>query len=306
MAQCEKYFEWISAYVDGELDPASEAELFDHLAACPACSSALTDQLLLSSKLQDIDADPPETLTADVMAQIQVAPQFTVYRGTRRSSIRRFAAVAAVFALAAVVSYQMFWVNPPGGTGGSDYLFAAAPEPAAARIADVPAEEAELGRAAAEPAAESYHWDAERDEAVDFQTAAEEGDALLLGAGEEESDTLRFDTMLFDRYMNGVHWSWDDLSAALRGAGYTYVFDEGTFTVADPYNHGSYLYGSLGMDSDFGDAPMVAVIGYRFRSGESVRQAEVWFTRGEVLFYYGGGSPAGDIARLRQFLLFGQ
>jgi len=313
MTQCDKYFEWISAYVDGELDDAAQAELMEYLATCPACSAALTEQLILSSELQTLDAAPPETLVADVMAQIQTQADLTVHRPVRRFPMRRFVAVAAVFAVVAVLGLQTLRNMPAGGELGGSSLQAPAPEaaPAEVRMADDLADEDLTSEwARAEPTAEEAEYFAEPEEFESFY-AIDADDADLFGESDRGIYVLSFDTTFFDKYVTGSYWSWEGLSEALLEAGHVYVLDEGTFTVQDPYNPGSYLYGSLGMDPDFSDESVV-IIGYRFRQGDILRQVEVWFMHGEAMYYYdvlthyGGGSVAWNMLRLRQFILSGQ
>ena len=37
MENCEKYLEWISAHLDGQLSDEEERELEEHLDQCPTC-----------------------------------------------------------------------------------------------------------------------------------------------------------------------------------------------------------------------------------------------------------------------------
>ena len=50
---CNEYQEWISAYVDNELDEERAAPLFAHLGACTECRGFFRDALQLRSVIQD-------------------------------------------------------------------------------------------------------------------------------------------------------------------------------------------------------------------------------------------------------------
>ena len=106
MRQCAEYLEWISAYVDGELGEAEQIELFVHLEACPSCVAALQNYQTMTIAIADAYIAPPPYLVDDVMAEIAPPPLRAVsYSPRRRSGMRRFVAVAAIFAVVAVVGF---------------------------------------------------------------------------------------------------------------------------------------------------------------------------------------------------------
>lgn len=67
---CDKYIDWISAALDGELTAEERRELDSHLAVCPECAAlfeALGDQ---SRALRELDADFPAGLHDRILSSL--------------------------------------------------------------------------------------------------------------------------------------------------------------------------------------------------------------------------------------------
>ena len=94
MADCARYVELLSARLDGELTPAEERELEEHLEVCPACR-ALEGQLsVLHGSFAALEETPaPAGFAQGVMERIagekKVIPLF------RRPQVRALAGLAA-------------------------------------------------------------------------------------------------------------------------------------------------------------------------------------------------------------------
>ena len=74
MPDCEKYYEDISALVDGELSSEDEKAIREHMASCPQCA-ALYESLL--SLHEDINSDIPEAspdLHEKIMEKVKAEP----------------------------------------------------------------------------------------------------------------------------------------------------------------------------------------------------------------------------------------
>jgi anti-sigma factor RsiW len=76
---CEQAKQFLSAHADGELDLVSSVEMEAHLAACPACASALRSELALKQSLRSADLKfvPRPGFEARVLRAIreEAAPQ---------------------------------------------------------------------------------------------------------------------------------------------------------------------------------------------------------------------------------------
>lgn len=92
MNDCEKLAQ-VGAYHDGELAPATRAEMARHLAACPACAAELARLARLSDLLHA--ADPATDLSPALLARlhrsVDLQPRLAVLH-----LAEAFAAVAAV------------------------------------------------------------------------------------------------------------------------------------------------------------------------------------------------------------------
>ena len=300
---CARYIEQISAHMDDALTYPEEAELFHHLETCPHCSQLLDNYRLISQTIKEQEFEPPKTLARDIMAQINKESNIRQLP-VRRSPLRRLAAIAAIFAVVAAVGLSGVWgdffqVNPAP---------MAEPDRAAAEafpaVAEAPrrsvytdgigargdmfgySEETELGEEAAEPEAEEIS-----PLATDFY----------------ELGTIT-ETRLLDTYLTWTDRSWETLARALEGAGFSYRLYDNHFSVPDPQNPGSYLYGLL--DNDSGTLQVI-LIGYRLQIDQIDRRIEIRFGPAGKTFHYDvpqtqeGGSSTESRGRLRDFILFG-
>ena len=101
MMECEYYRELISCLVDGELSEAEEKELADHLNVCPECAALHAAFADLSSLMEEDMEDAPESLCANVMAELRRAE--IIKKNRRKSAVKAVLATAAcaVFVIAA-------------------------------------------------------------------------------------------------------------------------------------------------------------------------------------------------------------
>ncbi|MFJ9778933.1 anti-sigma factor family protein [Amycolatopsis sp. NPDC101161] len=60
---CEEFVELVTAFLDGALDPGTEARFVEHLALCEGCETYL-DQF--RTTIAELGALPAETLSPDV------------------------------------------------------------------------------------------------------------------------------------------------------------------------------------------------------------------------------------------------
>lgn len=112
MRTCETYEAWLSALLDGELDPKYQAELMEHLAGCPACRQYFDDLMAIQDALSEPDEEKaPEDLARSVMDAVANTPQdggASPARRRREPAVRwqRWAALAACLALAVAVGWR--------------------------------------------------------------------------------------------------------------------------------------------------------------------------------------------------------
>lgn len=116
MSQCQRYMEWISAGLDGELSPDEEVLLREHLALCPHCAALLSDFSLLRESGDELLLSPPPELTEAIMAQVR-APSVKK-SGGRVLLFRRSGIAAAVLALVLVGAGVMGRLSPAADPAG--------------------------------------------------------------------------------------------------------------------------------------------------------------------------------------------
>lgn len=114
MAECSKYLELISAYVDNELSGDKKKELEQHLEGCAACRSILSAYLGINEAAHEAMAEPPESLATGVMdrlRQLPAEPHAAVsklkHKSTLKPVIISFIAAAACLALVFVAAPQL-------------------------------------------------------------------------------------------------------------------------------------------------------------------------------------------------------
>jgi len=316
MNPCAKYEEWISAYIDGALNDDEQAECLAHIQSCPSCAAILKDYETMSAALRDMEQDPPETLTADLMENIQTRSTFTVRHS---GMIRRYAALAAALAVVTFIGIYTFAGSPQPALGGGEPEAVVRAAPAQAPVDNGPiatplptneAQEAEFY--------DSGHW------GQNFcQSAAGEVIEIAAPPGVESSepreprphpetgspDAQILSHTLFDLFLTDeILWDWDELRAQLTEKGYRYEVEDHVFVIEDPYRPGSYLYGMLISDRSYPGNTIIRFIGYAYWTEDVYRRVELWAYDGEVSYYY-GVSHRGETGtltitweRLRTFL----
>jgi len=110
----------LSQYLDGELDPAAAAEVARHLAACPACASAMAEMKAVDAAVREgkMPADAVPDLASRVTAQLRDRGAFFVARVDARRR-RLFGAEAAGMRVA--MSFALALVVMVGVVAGLDW-----------------------------------------------------------------------------------------------------------------------------------------------------------------------------------------
>lgn len=132
MPDCEKYFDLISAYIDGELPDGEKDGLLSHLASCERCRAVYDTLSSVSDELRENMDDPPEGLLENVMTAVRSESGYPLAGASgnqkkRRAVIFRRAALAA--ACLAVVILAVPTLSRFGHMGKSDAASNAAPAP---------------------------------------------------------------------------------------------------------------------------------------------------------------------------------
>ena len=123
MADCERYRDLISEYIDGTIGSEDQADLFRHIENCPECAQLLEAYAEISRIMAD-DADPPEELLSGVMDGVREINNKRRMEGRvrfRRTAVRCLAA-AACAAIILIPGLRFIL----GGTGSSDGVDSAA------------------------------------------------------------------------------------------------------------------------------------------------------------------------------------
>ena len=184
MPECEKYLDWISAELDGELSAAETAELCAHLEDCESCRAYRETLRSITRLLAEELPEPPAALAENVMAHVRgvTAP----VKPAKKPALRLVRSVKSL-SLAAVAVLAI-WT-------GSRFLTPKGADKTAAAPAEAPAAMARAESAAAPAAASGMVRDMspaenEADAAEDMtpmEPAAEEsGEMLLYGVTEAE------------------------------------------------------------------------------------------------------------------------
>jgi anti-sigma factor RsiW len=112
---CEQVQEHISQFIDGELLPTAEAELFTHLGACEHCRTFLKDALSLRNTLAlTRQIAVPASLDRRVLAQYFLTTKKTVHhnffwRSTENKYSFRTIGLAIIFSALTGVLFSSFW-----------------------------------------------------------------------------------------------------------------------------------------------------------------------------------------------------
>lgn len=97
----EKYWEWISADLDGQLSPAQHGQLEAHLHTCPSCAQLYQDLSLQRDVLGQLDTPFPSDLHQNILDHLP--PQLTVHRSSRRWKV--WGSLAACLVLVVALGY---------------------------------------------------------------------------------------------------------------------------------------------------------------------------------------------------------
>jgi predicted anti-sigma-YlaC factor YlaD len=112
---CEYYQEYISQFIDGELPPTTEVELFKHLGICEQCRTFLKDALLLRNTLAlTRQVTVPSSLDQRILAQYSLTAMKPVNqdffgRVTKRKYSFRAIGLAIIFSVLTGVICSSFW-----------------------------------------------------------------------------------------------------------------------------------------------------------------------------------------------------
>jgi len=116
---CEQYQEYISQFIDGELESAGEARLFGHLGSCEQCRSFLKDAMSLRAELFHTQAvTVPESLSRRIVAKSNSLPHALLPKqrhfrwiGQGRMISLRFVGFALVISILASVGITSLWYH---------------------------------------------------------------------------------------------------------------------------------------------------------------------------------------------------
>lgn len=75
--RCREAMEWMSARLDGQLEPRQDAALSRHLETCAACRQTWAVYQQMTCGVRDLEAEPPTELYQRVMEQVVQTPQIT-------------------------------------------------------------------------------------------------------------------------------------------------------------------------------------------------------------------------------------
>lgn len=96
---CERYLDWISARLDGELTAQEETQLADHLCQCEQCRVIAEELECVRGALTELEqVQPPKELSGRVMDQIRQEKQ-RQKETARRRTFRQLAGLAACLLL---------------------------------------------------------------------------------------------------------------------------------------------------------------------------------------------------------------
>ena len=99
--ECDKYWELLSARLDGFLSAEEEGELDAHLAVCPDCRAAGAQLAALQGAFSELEeGEAPEGFAQGVMDRIRAEEKPKVVPLFKRPQVRALAGLAACVALA--------------------------------------------------------------------------------------------------------------------------------------------------------------------------------------------------------------
>lgn len=128
MSRCDKYLEMISLYVDGELDEDSAAQLREHLEECQECRKYYEAFSIISQNIEETQA--PEGFASEVMGALResggrqavgaASGNNARKRKLTRSTVGRFAALAACLALVVAAGVKVAFPGAESNASGGD------------------------------------------------------------------------------------------------------------------------------------------------------------------------------------------
>ena len=134
MCDCERALELLSLELDGQLTPEEKGELEAHLAGCGECRRAAEELRQLHTILPELEEEVPDDLHQAIMDRIGAEKVVPLSRARRPSQLRRWASLAAVFAviLLGAGTWRLFAGSGLSGGTAAPAAANAAPEAAAA------------------------------------------------------------------------------------------------------------------------------------------------------------------------------
>lgn len=115
MTPCEKYWEALNAFVDGECSPEEEAELRAHLLECEACREALADLTAMRDGFPSWEEEAvPEGFADGILQTVAGTPQQQPKKAKKRGRSAAWASLAACLGLMVLLG-TLF----PGSRGAS-------------------------------------------------------------------------------------------------------------------------------------------------------------------------------------------
>lgn len=134
MCDCERALELLSLELDGQLTPEEKGELEAHLAGCGECRRAAEEMRQLHTILPELEEEVPDGLHQAIMDRIGAEKVVPLSRARRPSQLRRWASLAAVFAviLLGAGTWRLFAGSGLSGGTAAPAAANAAPEAAAA------------------------------------------------------------------------------------------------------------------------------------------------------------------------------
>ena len=131
MCDCDRALELISLRLDGELTPEELGELEAHLAGCGDCRRAAEELRELHTLLPQLEEEVPPDLHRAIMDRIASEKVVPLTGGRKWKELRRWASLAAVFAV--ILLGAGAWQALQGGSATSG---AAAPAALAPEVRD--------------------------------------------------------------------------------------------------------------------------------------------------------------------------
>ncbi len=119
MCDCDRALELLSLELDGELTPEEKRELEGHLAACGECRGAAEELRQLRALLPELEEEVPDGLHQAIMDRIGAEKVVPLSRVSKKSRIRRWASLAAVFAVILLGAGTLKTLQSSGSTGAA-------------------------------------------------------------------------------------------------------------------------------------------------------------------------------------------